>query len=392
MDVEKPKSPGTVRTPPPAARGHFPTEMLSQPPWPFPGYLHPIVTREPVKGYRRRLLLSIGLSLLLNFAFLWLALSPGFSNLMHFEPMPKPKQPREIPKLVLVERPPPEPEMPRPKTFLETDESQKSLIKPRDAEFYSEHDTVATQTAPSAAKPGDVPKSDGQNTKTMATETVRPTPKSPSSPSSPAPREAVSPKPPAKPPPPAAPQPSAPKAPAEMPKTGEYALLRTAPPEKIVPKPVEPQPETPSPPSPPPSPSRMPSSPSVAPPPADREVMAAKSKLDGGVSRIGATAFNSAESPFASYDKKIIGKISGNWHYLLENRFYGETTGQVEISFRLLASGRISGIQITRNSANAVLAGWCIQAIERSAPFAPFPDSLRALVGDSREASITFNY
>ena len=117
------------------------------------------------------------------------------------------------------------------------------------------------------------------------------------------------------------------------------------------------------------------------------------SKLDGGVDRVGkALAFNSAESPFASYDKKVVGKIGAYWHYLVANKFYGETVGEVEITFRLMADGRVIDVRVARNTANVVLAGWCLQAIEESSPFAPFPESMKAMVGDHREGTITFNY
>ena len=59
---------------------------------------------------------------------------------------------------------------------------------------------------------------------------------------------------------------------------------------------------------------------------------------------------------------------------------------------KLLADGRAGEVKVEQNTANAVLAGYCVQAIEKSAPFPRFPDALRALVGDSRDATITFNY
>ncbi len=117
------------------------------------------------------------------------------------------------------------------------------------------------------------------------------------------------------------------------------------------------------------------------------------SKLAGGVRRTGKVmAFNSAESPVAGYDKKVIGKIAAYWQRLIEGKFYGEKVGEVEISFKLLADGRVTELHVIHNTANEVLAGWCIQAIENSGPFDPFPESIRTEVGEYREGSMTFAY
>lgn len=366
----------------------------------------PPVVRQVEANYYRRLVASVGLSILLNLLLLALVSSTGLSRLVRLSERPKRPAQRETPKLVLVPKPqlPPEPEFPRPKTFLETDLIQQSLAKPKNAEFYSEYNTVATQVAPSPVKPGDLPKTDGQNTKSMATETVRPGPRTPPAPAAPAP---VSPPAAAQPPPSpkaAPPQPPSPPTPPSPPvpqtqvppvtKEGDFALLRREPPPKPQPR-VEATPKPSE--STSPQASVAPRAPSVPPTPAvpttEREVLAAKSKLDGGVGRTGrATAFNSEESPFASYDKRVIAKIGANWNFLIESRFYGETVGQVVVSFKILGSGRVSEVHIEQNSANAVLAGYCVQAIEKSAPFGPFPEALRVIVGDSRDATVTFNY
>ncbi|MCC7517863.1 MAG: energy transducer TonB [Verrucomicrobiae bacterium] len=360
----------------------------------------PPAVRRVETEYFRRLFISVGLSILLNLLLLALVSSTGLSQLLRLSERPKPKGQREAPKLVLVPKPPPTPpapEMPKPKTFLETDASQASSEKPKNAEFYSEHNTVATQVAPSPIRPGDVPKADGPGIKSLATESVHPGPRSPppSPPTHPTPSpvskaSAASPTP-VPPSPPPLPTPPPLRSPPS--KEGDLALLRREPPPKPPTK-ADAVAKSPEEPSSPPSVARVPPAPAApALPSSEREVLAVKSKLDGGVGRTGrALAFGSTESPFASYDKRAIAKIGANWNFLLESRFYGETVGQVIISFKLLASGRVGEVRVEHNTANAVLANYCVQAIEKSAPFAPFPDALKALVGDSRDATITFNY
>jgi len=333
-------------------------------------------------AYRRRLLFSVVLSFLFNLVFFWLILTFNISRFTWLGTKPKPGIHKEPPQLVLVKSP--EFVKPRAKIFLETVPSQAVKEKPVDARFYSEHNTLATQTAPSPVKPGDIPIADGSNTRTMNTETVRPGSKpAPSLPAEPQPfrpaETQTS---------PSAVKPS-PKTPTEPSKSGDYALLKTSPPlEKTVPQ-TEPRPESVKPT--PQTAARSTPVPSV--PSSNLEITATKSKLAGGVRRTGKVmAFNSAESPVAGYDKKVIGKIDAYWQRLIEGRFYGEKVGEVEISFKLLADGRVTELHVIHNTANEVLAGWCIQAMEQSSPFEPFPDSIRAVFGDVREGSIRFFY
>jgi outer membrane biosynthesis protein TonB len=348
-------------------------------------------------AYRRRIWISILVSFLINFGLLWVFL---VSNLSKFTFQPsrtdKKKQPMQM---VLIKKKPevkPLPEAaaqkPRIKTFLETDASQASPEAPHDAKFYSEHNTLAAQPNPSPIKSNEIPKADGQNTKTMNTETVRAIHK-PSSPSTPAqqtpPQEPAPVSKPATQPPQVA---SAPKAPpVQISKSGDLALLRETPPIKDkIPegdefKKESPKLMTPTAPRAPPTP---PSSLNEA-----REVLASKSKLEGGVDRTGhALGFNSEASPFASYDKKIISKINSYWQYQVVDKFYGEKVGEVEISFKILSSGQVAEVEVVSNTANSVLAGWCVRAIQESAPFDPFPEAMRAMQGDYREALYRFYY
>ncbi len=389
-------------------------------------------------AYRGRLISSIIASFILNLAFLWLLFATDIAKLAWFKEMAKPKPVKEMPRLVLIERPPPS-EKHQPKTFLETDASQAEKEPPKDPKFYSEHNTTPTQTTESPIKSDEIPKLDGHNTKTIATETVRLS--RPSAPSPPIPAEAPKPAQPEQPRPPQPetpkvaqteppkqqqpeppkptpppekstipppPQPT-PKTPTELPKVGEYVLLKpvpreikSAPMEEPTPPPPKPTPQTaPRPPPTPPTPQQqntnphpaVPPSPASPPPSSNREIVTSMSKLDGGVGKVGeAAAFGSAESPFATYDKKVIGKIGAYWQANVSNKYYGETVGEVEVTFKLLSDGKVSDLRVTRNNANRVLAGWCIQAIEDSAPFAPFPASMKAMVGDFREGTLTFSY
>lgn len=355
--------------------------------------------------YRKRLAVSFAASFLLNFFLLWLFVATSFTDLLKVGEKPKPKSKKEASRLVLIQRTQePLPSKKHVQTFLETDPDQAAKERPKDADFYSEHNTLATQIEKSPVKSNTIPKADGKNTKTMATQNV-PLPGSPPHPAISESQDSSQPQQSESPPEKQQASPSTPNAPPKPPvetlKAGDLALLKTpSSSEKSQwDRPQDPNPQKQSPqalPQAPPASSNHSAPPALKTPlgqPTPREVLAQMSKLEGGVPRTGkALAFNSAESPFAAYDKKIIGKIGAYWQYQVTDRYYGESVGEVEISFRLMSDGTITELKVTRNSANNVLAGWCLQAIEQSAPFAPFPESMKALVGHSRTGSITFAY
>ncbi len=334
---------------------------------------------EPDSRYWRRVFAAFVISVLLNLLLFWMATMAqqlhGFSFKAH--PLPK----KEITELVLLPQPPPQKAVRRSPVFLETDPSQAVKDRPQDAPFYSEHNTRATQTASSPVISDELPKMDGKNTKTMATETVLPSksspPPSPATPDTPkTPTETAT----------SQPQ-TQPRDPVDTPPAGDLALLKK-PKDRPFPRTESPTENTHPNPQPP---SHAPPTPPA--PDSSRQVLASQTKIAGGVPLVGkAYAFNSAESPFAGYDKKIIGKIGTYWQYQVMNKFYGEKIGEVEISFKLMADGRVTEVQVSRNTAGPVLAGWCLQAIQKSAPFDPFPESMKAIAGEFREGAITFAY
>lgn len=395
------------------------------------------------EAYHQRLMSSITASFALNFLILWILLGTNITNMTWFTGETQRQPVKEPPKLVLMVKPPP-PERHHPQTFLETDPDQAVNEKPKDADFYSEHNTAARQTTDPTGPTGDMPKADGKNTKTKATETVllskpsRPSPPTPEVPAQaatpPSPPQPESPPPaPAQPqtvaqqPPPSprndaqAEQPPVQPAPKPMPEVktiGDLALLK---PQIREIKPVQPKvnpadasdtppqtqantPQRPQPPqqanTPPPKPATAqtnpsaprPPSPASAPPSSAREIPNSMSKLDGNVLRGQKLSLSSAESPFAAYDKKIFAKIGEWWQAQVRGKFYGETVGEVEVTFKLMSDGSISDLQVAKSTANSVLAGWCEQAIKASAPFPPFPESMKTAVGDFREGTITFAY
>ena len=233
--------------------------------------------------------------------------------------------------------------------FMETDASQVTGEKPKNAQYYSDKSTVAANPNNASGKVGDTPYLDGKETKykdkqPMGTVDV-PTQSgvsaplvvqagAPGSPTQLAPavpahgfqarsdtatgKTAVT------------PQPQSPAQPQEIPAVGlkivEEQKLAMAPKPTATPNVVTGS-EVPTPPA---IAEAGGGAPALASEPgvAGREIVARKARLiAAGVSRTGVTAFNVEESPFGAYDKKVIKAIQSRWFQLIDRYGIYESTG-----------------------------------------------------------------
>lgn len=307
---------------------------------------------------------------------------------------PKPKR-REIPMI-----------------FVETDSSQPSAPPP-ETKFYGKHDTVAANPKIDPNKPlGDTPLVEGKQDKVPSVtdvplETVRPSPPPSPPPVPPTPQfQAQQPVEPSREIKQAA-EPTPP--PEEKPQSVEplkladgQILIPTAqpPPPASPPKTESLNPSDPAPPSSPPpqialanQPSQQ-HSPARPAPPTQRQIPARATKLDqSSAQRRGNISLNVKGTPFGAYDEKLVAAVSRRWHLMLQDKFFGDRPGTVVISFILRDDGSVENVRLEEETVGAVLATACVAAIQNSAPFDPFTDEMRAMLGGKhRECKFVFYY
>lgn len=289
------------------------------------------------------------------------AAAPAEQTITFVDLAPEARQPEPV-------APPAPP--PTPHTFIETDPEQQAEKDPEHAEYYSDRPSVAANPDNPTGKEGDTPYLEGTETRMASSDDrnfARPAP---------APPQPVTP-----------PSPATQATPATKPKEAEKPVeladrgLKAAPPKKteiafatpVTPPPAPPQPvlQTPG-----------------------GATSTSKSKLTAvGVSRQGIAAFNVAGSPFGEYDKKLIAAVTARWYALIDRYGIYERTGDVTLNFELYDDGTVRNLERKANSAGEILALYCEKAIVDSAPFDPFPTSLRLLVGaEPREVNFTFYY
>jgi hypothetical protein len=254
-----------------------------------------------------------------------------------------------------------------PREFVETDARQVTGEQPQATAFYSDKATVAANPENPTGKLGDTPFLSGTDTRVHSTEDVPlPTPAPAAMPVTPQaardrrPPEGAAP---SAPPPVTAPLGTRVVEPATTPVTAPAAPVVVA------------KAQTPGAASP-------------------REIVARKAALTAtGVARTGVAAFNVAASPFGEYDKKVVRAVQSRWFALIDRNDIYERSGVVALHFKLYTDGSVPRIERSENTAGEILALFCEKAILESAPFEPFPASLRALVGNEpRDVDFTFYY
>jgi outer membrane biosynthesis protein TonB len=344
----------------------------------------------------------------------------SFARFAHVEHAPeRPAEPR-VQTMTFVEVDEPrakkDPREKEAQRFMETDASQVTGEKPKDAHYYSDKSTVAANPDNPTGKQADTPYVNGKETRALnPTDVPSPSgvaaplitqagapgapgkPAPPTPPTPPAPHKAAEPTPPAQPAPTTPPQPQTPEQPKEVPALGIQMVEEQK--VAMAPKPPS-QPDvvtgsdvsTP----PPPTPGGDGGTPSVASEPGTpgREIVSRKAHLTvAGVTRSGVAAFGVEENPFGAYDKKIIKAVQSRWYALIDRFGMYERAGAVTVHFELLDDGQVQNIKVSENTAGQILSLFCEKAVIESGPFDPLPENLRALVGkEPRDASFTFYY
>ncbi len=266
-----------------------------------------------------------------------------------------------------------------PLVFVEVDPAQATPEPPKDAPYYSTHNSLAAN--PDARTETGKPKIDGTQLHVPKTETTERSKAFPLQPAAPKPAES----------PGAAAQ--------SRPKGGQQAgdLALAKPTDKLVTKPLD-QPavgdaltavgEAPV------TVHKRPRT--LAQAQSQSSALAGqKMKQDGGVKRNRLTpSFDARATPFGAYDAALIAAVQSRWYDLIERGDVSrERTGRVMVRFRLHEDGRISRVEVVENGVDDILSYMCQRAITDPSPYEKWPSDMRRIIGaDYREVIFTFYY
>jgi hypothetical protein len=258
------------------------------------------------------------------------------------------------------QQPKPPPQEP-PLMFVEVDPNAAPVTAPKDAKYYSSHNSRAADT--SVKVESEKPKINGKQTHVPQALNAQPSKATPLQPTPPKPKaEPVE----TKPKPATTPQP-----------VGDLALAKTEKPAEVAP-PQHVRPRT----------------------IAEAQALQAlatgqKIKQDGGLgAHMNTDAFDAKATPFGEYDWKLVQIIKDRWLTLLNTKsFSRDHTGRVVVEFRLLSNGNITGMKILSTEVDDVLTYVCESAINQPAPYEPWPSDMRRYFGQEyRDVQFTFWY
>ena len=118
-------------------------------------------------------------------------------------------------------------------------------------------------------------------------------------------------------------------------------------------------------------------------------------RQDGGVPNVKLSAsFDVKATPFGQYDSDFVDAVSYRWYSLLDSQQFAlDRTGKVMVRFHLNYDGTITEMTVLQNTVGDLLGYVCQKAITDPAPFKPWPEDMRRLVGANyREITFTFYY
>jgi hypothetical protein len=314
--------------------------------------------REP-KRERRKLAWAILASLCVHFvvAFSLAAFGGVFTPETPMEDKPA--------ELTLVNLSTPSPLAQKNTPFIETDDSRKSAVEPREKTFESNENSLAASERP-AAGDAPIPTQEGKDrpnfdmdtqAHSLAIDGARPQPQSEEKPT-PKPSE------------PAKTTPTPP--PAETPPPDQLALLRSTPTPPPSPSVQPEQSPTPLKQMPTPAPRQPP-----RPPGSSYRREEDRTHNLGNITNRGRSAVNAVGTPLGKYQKMVSDAIGARWYYLISPQQQGDLVniGTLQATFCVDRSGQVKNLHIVQNTSNEAFANVCISSIN-AIKVPPIPDDV----------------
>jgi TonB family protein len=108
-----------------------------------------------------------------------------------------------------------------------------------------------------------------------------------------------------------------------------------------------------------------------------------QTKIEGSISNRGRPGVDAIGTPLGRYRKAIADAIGSRWYYYVNQRMDLITVGDVHIKFVITRSGRVEGVKILSNTANATFGEFCMRSVTE-AKIPPLPPDVSAKLDDGR--------
>jgi hypothetical protein len=118
---------------------------------------------------------------------------------------------------------------------------------------------------------------------------------------------------------------------------------------------------------------------SMPPSPPQPHLGAPKARPDGGAPGKGFVGFEALEHELGPYLKQVRERVERNWRAALEMRFSGAARTKAVLDCAISPEGKLVRVKIVEPGDSPTYAVLCRQAIEKAAPFPPFPFDVPAI-------------
>lgn len=112
-----------------------------------------------------------------------------------------------------------------------------------------------------------------------------------------------------------------------------------------------------------------------------------------GTSNIGPVAFDARWSNYGAYLQRMIEAVQIQWErILMGSKVYPPSGTMVTVKFIINSEGNVSQIVRVENKSNEQGERACISAITDRAPYGPWTDDMKAVLGEQQELTFAFYY
>ncbi len=112
-----------------------------------------------------------------------------------------------------------------------------------------------------------------------------------------------------------------------------------------------------------------------------------------GTANIGPTAIDAKWSQYGEYLRRMIDTVQIQWERMLVDWKASPANGsRVSVKFILDSDGKIAQIINWESTANDIATRACVSAIADPAPYGPWSEDMKAVLGERQEMTFTFHY
>lgn len=112
-----------------------------------------------------------------------------------------------------------------------------------------------------------------------------------------------------------------------------------------------------------------------------------------GTSNIGPVAYDARWNNYGAYLQRLIDTVQIQWeNILISGKVYPPSGSTVTVTFILDSEGKIARIVNVENKSSDQAAHACASAITDRAPYGPWTDDMKAMLGEQQEMTFTFYY